>query len=280
MQGVGGTGARVPSIRKSPLGSSGTGSELCITPGAGPQNNLARTLSIPIGADGVAASEQKAPAINRDPAIGLYVYGQAGNDPWLPARVHTANDVRRRTRPDRNHADAAIEAHQRSLSAGREREQQGGRKQTSRECLFHDVLAYKMKSTTAQGTTPPAEPLFRYRVQIFAEVLRCAKHEPSCDKKTSTRLVCCALANVHDRNVVGIEALPAGQPVEQRDCGPAWCEECRGDLMLVEQVEKTRQVLQRHGAMVTCDEGSTIKLRSSVDEGSHAGRGSKKPPKS
>jgi hypothetical protein len=104
----------------------------------------------------------------------------------LPARVHTANDVRRRTRPDRNHADAAIEAHQRSLSAGRERKQQGGRKQTSRECLFHDVLPYKLKSKTTQGTTPPAEPLFRYRVQIFAEVLRCAN--PSCDKnKNVTR---------------------------------------------------------------------------------------------
>src|SRR6185436_3454757 len=70
--------------------------------------------------------------------------------------------------PDRNHADAAIEAHQRSLSAGRERKQQGGRKQTSRECLFHNVLPYKLKSKTAQGTTPPAEPLFRYRVQILA----------------------------------------------------------------------------------------------------------------
>jgi hypothetical protein len=137
---------------------------------------------IPIRADGVAASEQKTPAINRDPAIGLYVYEQAGNDPWLPARVHTANDVRRRTRPDRNHADAAIEAHQRSLSAGRERKQQGSRKQTSRECLFHDNLAYKRKSRTAQGTTPPTEPLFRYRVQIFAEVLRCANMSPSCDK--------------------------------------------------------------------------------------------------
>ena len=44
VQGVGGTGARVPSIRKSPLGSSGTRTESCITPGAGPQNNLARTL--------------------------------------------------------------------------------------------------------------------------------------------------------------------------------------------------------------------------------------------
>jgi hypothetical protein len=44
VQGVGGTGARVPSIRKSPLGSSGMRTESCITPGAGPQNNLARTL--------------------------------------------------------------------------------------------------------------------------------------------------------------------------------------------------------------------------------------------
>jgi len=44
VQGVGGTGARTPSIRKSPLGSSGMRTESCITPGAGPQNNLARTL--------------------------------------------------------------------------------------------------------------------------------------------------------------------------------------------------------------------------------------------
>ena len=44
VQGVGGTGARVPSIRKSPLGSSVMGTESCITPGARPQNNLARTL--------------------------------------------------------------------------------------------------------------------------------------------------------------------------------------------------------------------------------------------
>ena len=48
--------------------------------------------------------------------------------------------------------------------------------------------AYKLKPRTARGTTPPAEPLFRYRVQIFAEVLRCPNMSPPCDKnKNVTR---------------------------------------------------------------------------------------------
>jgi hypothetical protein len=83
-------------MRKSPLGSSITVPESELTVLA-PQNNLAFTLLPPSRADVVSASEQKTPAINRDPAIGLYVCGQAGNDPWYAAGIYTANDVRRRT---------------------------------------------------------------------------------------------------------------------------------------------------------------------------------------
>jgi hypothetical protein len=63
------------------------------------------------------------------------------------------------------------------LSACGKWKQQGGRKQTSRECLF--VLPYKLKIKDCTPDNPPGEPLFPIPQTRFLRRLRIAlrKHE-------------------------------------------------------------------------------------------------------
>src|SRR5437773_4593857 len=74
------------------------------------------------------------------------------------------------------------------------------------------------------------------------------------------------LADMRDGDVIAIQTLPLGQAIEQCDRGLSGRQQCRADLILVEQSQEVRQVLERHRTMVSRDEWSAIELGSPVNE--------------
>ena len=77
----------------------------------------------------------------------------------------------------------------------------------------------------------------------------------------------CSAPDVHDGDVVRIDALPVRQAVEQCDRRRARHQQGHADFVLVEQAQKIGQVLQVEGAIVPQREGRTVSFRASVDEG-------------
>ena len=75
-----------------------------------------------------------------------------------------------------------------------------------------------------------------------------------------------SLANMHHGDVVGIEPLPIGQAVEQRDGGARGASSVAPILYSSSKAQKVGQVLQRYRAMMARDERPAIELGAAVDE--------------
>src|SRR5208282_5117638 len=74
-------------------------------------------------------------------------------------------------------------------------------------------------------------------------------------------------AGVDDRDIVGINAAPARQPVEQGHRRRGRHQQSRFDTVLVKQPQEIGEIFQVHGTVVAQHERLAVEFRPAVDEG-------------